>query len=115
MHKVEVTQINKLGRSGDNKNKWRRVSVNLELDYIPQIGSFFESEPYLGGKVREVWHKHYTKYNQNFHEVILDNFGDWASFSSTINWDDLPDNVSVGPILLKLPDGTFIEPENLDQ
>ena len=109
MHKLEIRQFNTLDTTGDGKDKWRQVSVNLELAYIPQIGSFFFCIPYLHGKVREVRHKHTLISNEDFHEVILDRFGDWNSFPPNINWDDLPENVTAGGIRLNSPDGPFID------
>ena len=107
MYVVKVTQF----RLIKSLNHARTLTIEMPLNFIPQIGSFFQSYPWVDGKVREVWHE--ADPHRCTHKVYLheDTSGIYPSF----DWDALPDNVKAGPIFVPHPDGGFTLPENLNQ
>ena len=103
MHKVRVTQF----RLISSLKHARTLTVEMNLNFIPQIGSVFQAYPWVKGEVRDVFHEA-NPHGCN-HKVVLHE--DTDGFYPSFDWDALPDNVKAGPIMVPHPDGGFTSPE----
>lgn len=113
MYKVTISQFGPLGTTGEDKDKWRRLDITLELDFIPQVGAYLKAR-YIDGLVKTVEHNlNYPK--EPLHKVTLQDKWSYDAFSSVIKWDNLPENMTAGSIMVPHPEGGFTTQDGLDQ